>query len=120
MKVVFRAIGVLLIYFGILPFLALVVAYLSGFIIVGKDYSGEATVGIVTHHGFPVWFVGTAPGISIMSSWHLDRFAVNIGIWFLMLLTIGIVLHIRIRKKRSSNQASQRIAHPGGFANVEG
>ena len=109
-----------MIYFGLLPFLALVVAYLSGFIVVDTDYSEEATVGIVTHHGFPVWFLGTAPGISIMSSWHVDRFAVNIGIWLLMLLTIGIALHIRIRKKRRSNQASQRIAHPGGFANVEG
>jgi hypothetical protein len=105
MKTILKTIGTVLVYLGLVPVVALVFAYLSGFIIVGKDYSEEATVGIITHHGFPIWFIGTAPGISIMSSWHIDRFGANIAIWYVLLFAAAVVMHFNIRKKRSSNNA---------------
>jgi len=110
--------GLGFLYVVCIPVLAVVTTFLSGFIIVGKDYSEEATVGMITLQGFPVWFLGTAPGISIMSSWHLDRFGINFGVWFLALFCVGIATHIRIKKNKSSTQASEvtarKLAAPQG------
>ncbi len=91
-----------------IPVMALIATCLSGFIEVGKDYSQEATVGIITLRGFPVWFVGTAPGISIMSSWHFERFGINFAIWLLVLLCVGIASHVMIKKNKGSTQPNER------------
>ena len=103
MRRLLALLGLGLLYVVCIPVLALIAAYLSGFIVVGKDYSEEDTVGMITLRGFPVWFLGTATGISIMSSWHIDRFGINFGIWFLVLLCVGIATHVLIKKKRGSN-----------------
>jgi hypothetical protein len=101
MRRLLTLLGLGFLYVGCIPVLALIAAYLSAFIVVGKDYSAEATVGMITLRGFPVWFLETAPGISIMSSWHFARFGINFGIWFLLLLCAGIATHVMIKKKGS-------------------
>jgi len=95
--------------------LAYVITHLSAFIVVGHDHSEEATVGIITFRGFPVWFIEQAPGISIMSSWHFDRFQINLGVWFAILLLTATAIHIMIRRRKmkGSNQAFQAIGDPG-------
>ncbi len=103
-----KLLGLGFFYVVCIPVVALIAAYLSGFVVVGKDYSDEATVGMITLRGFPVWFLKTAPGISIMSSWHFDRFEINFGIWFLVLFCVGVATHVMIKKNRGSNKP----AHP--------
>jgi len=94
------------VYLGVVPFTALVTAYFSAAIVMGKNLSEEATVGIITYRGFPVWFLSEAPGISIMSSWHFNRFLINIFIWFLIFLSIATVTHIRIGKRKDPDNVS--------------
>jgi hypothetical protein len=108
----FGLLGAAFLYIGAIPLLALVAAFLTGFIVVGEDHSELATIGILSLHGFPVWFVATAPGISIMSSWHPDRYAMNVAIWVAALLAIAIVVHVKIRKRRASNALDPRPAKP--------
>ena len=60
---------------------ACVVSYFSGFITVHEDVSTEATVGITHFNGFPIWFYEQAPGISVFSAWHFERFMWNTVLW---------------------------------------
>ena len=106
MKKAFKITGAVIVYFGIVPFLALITNFLSAFITWGSDFSQKDTVGIITHHGFPVWFLSEAPGISIMSSWHFNRFLINIFIWFLIFMSIALVTHIRTGKRKDPDNVS--------------
>ena len=42
-----------------------IASYCSGVVTVAKDYTTEATVGITSFKGFPIWFNQDAPGIRI-------------------------------------------------------
>ena len=42
-----------------------VASYCSGVVTISKDYTTEATVGVTSFKGFPVWFNQAAPGIRI-------------------------------------------------------
>ncbi len=60
---------------------ACVVSYFSGFISVHEDVSTKETVGITHFNGFPIWFYEQAPGISVFSAWHFERFMWNTVLW---------------------------------------
>ena len=77
---------------------AFVCSFLSGFLTVFTDPSQEATVGVISLRGFPIWFYQAADGISIMRGWQLDRFGLNCMVWFLAwfsLFTYGAVRGVR-------------------------
>jgi len=46
-------------------FCGCVASFCSGYVTVAKDYTTEATVGITSFQGFPIWFNQDAPGIRI-------------------------------------------------------
>ena len=62
----------------------------SGFFPVAKDYTTEATVGITSFCGFPVWFKQAAPGIR--AGWIPNRIYANWCVWttVFMLACCGI------------------------------
>ncbi len=108
MKKWLKAVGLVFLYLAALPLLSLTISYISGFVVISKDYTEEATVGIIAHCGIPIWFYAHAPGISIMSGWHVARFLLNAAMWYLVLLIASILIQ-RTRHKRCSNQASDAI-----------
>lgn len=88
--------------------ISLLISCFSGLITVWTDYSTEATVGATRLKGVPIWFYEQAPGISIMSSWHPDRFLWNTGFW--ITLSVCIVLYMMRQTKRLTTSASQRAS----------
>ena len=96
----------------LLPIIGVITAYFSAFITVSKDYSAEATVGVISHRGFPIWFIGSADGISIMGSWHLERFTYNIYFWIVCYAALALLIFLRRKhrmKMNGSNKALQAI-----------
>ncbi len=88
----------MLVTFSVLV-VAPVVSYFTGRITVRVDTSTEATVGITRLSGFPIWFYEQAPGISIMSSWHPERFVWNTALWIAI---FGAFAMWRLRRKYKS------------------
>ena len=88
-----------------------IIGYFSGFITVMIDPSTEATIGITRLQGFPIWFYKAAPGISIMSSWHLNRFLCNTAFWtgfFLILATIYFICSHQKAKPAEQDDGANR------------
>jgi hypothetical protein len=80
-------------YFIIVPVvivLALVVSFLSGRLVTGHDFSQEATAGEIQLHGFPIWFLETAPGFSIVDGWHFARLLYNTLCWVGVFAVVGV------------------------------
>ena len=69
---------------------------------VSTSHEHEATVGIIRFAGFPVWFQELAPGISIMSSWHDDRFLVNTGVWIVGLLSCALLIGWKLKQRNNT------------------
>ena len=65
-----------------------VTSYCTGFITIAKDYSQEATVGVISYKGFPVWFCEAASGISAISGWHPERVYINWYVWTIIFVII--------------------------------
>ena len=91
--------------------LAFITSFLTGFIIIGKDMAEIDTVGVIAHRGFPVWFAGVAPGISIMGSWKQERFLLNTLIWTAAYL-IGAIAIRRNMRNREKEEKPQQAASP--------
>ena len=81
--------------------LAVITSFLTGFIIIGKEMAEIDTVGIIAHRGFPIWFAGVAPGISIMGSCKPDRFLLNTAVWAVAYLIAAFFIRGRGREKRT-------------------
>ncbi len=78
------------------------VCSLSGAVTVGIGEATKETVGITRFRGYPSWFYEQAPGISIMGSWHFDRFALNLVFWVVFLQLLLAVLVWRMKARRRS------------------
>ena len=65
----------------------------SSHIPVEYDDSEVETVGLIVRSGWPIWFMEQAPGISIMSSFKLDRAINNLVFWIAIWIFIFFVVH---------------------------
>jgi len=75
-----------------------VASHFSAFVTVGKDYADEATVGVVSYRGFPVWYYEAADGMR--GHLHDGRANVNWCAWtaVFMLICYGLRFAFAERK----------------------
>jgi hypothetical protein len=92
--------------------LSIVISYCSSFITVWIDYSTTETVGVTRLKGLPIWFYEQAPGIGIISGWHLQRLLWNTGFWIVLLFCVMLFL-TRQTKSRTmpSSESSETLDH---------
>ncbi len=86
-----KAIYLSILSVGIL-LLGLFLSLFSGRIVIGHDSSQVDTVGEIYFHGFPIWFLETAPGYSVVDGWHFQRLFVNTLSWICFLVLIAFVM----------------------------
>ena len=98
-----KTIGIVL----LASFLALLVSAFSMGVRVGTDAVEKETIGIQTKWGFPVWYKTTAPGLA-WAQFSGARFAVNAGVWFVVITSVLLGVRSK-RRNRSSNQAVHAI-----------
>ena len=92
-----------------------VVSFCSGFVTVVIDYTPINLEGITYYKGFPIWFIKAADGISIMSSWHLDRFQQNCIFWISLFIFIYLFFITRkyyLKKQRLQQQPTTPKEQP--------
>ena len=82
----------------------------SGFVTVAKDYTSEATVGVASLKGFPIWFDRDAPWIRI--GLIPNRVVANWGVW----TTVFMLICCGIYFKRTRS----RLVLPAGIVLVIG
>jgi len=75
-----------------------ILSYFSAWIAMGTDSSQEDTVGMIHRLGFPVWFLESAPGYSMVDGWHYTRLEINTIIWALAIFFLVILVQWRRRK----------------------
>jgi hypothetical protein len=82
-----------------------VLCSLSGWIEMGKDFSQEDTVGVITRNGFPVWYRENAPGYSVVDGMHFDRLDINTAIWVVAVFALAVLV---LRKRKSATVVDRR------------
>jgi hypothetical protein len=83
-------------------FLGFWLLLLSRLVPMGVSDSEIATVGRISYFGFPIWFVGTAPGESLMSAVHPVRLLLNFLFWSVCAFVAIIKIAKYGLRKRSS------------------
>jgi len=82
-----------------------VASFFSARLTVAKDYTEEATVGVISYRGFPVWFSEVADGMR--GFFYGGRFTANWAVWtaFFVLICCGLrfAFSKRGNKKKSSS-----------------
>jgi len=76
-----------------------IAAHFSTRVVMSEDSSQEATVGIISREGFPIWFVESAPGCSIYYGWHQARCYADIAVWAVVLVLLGLAVNRIIGKR---------------------
>ena len=82
--------------------LAPILCHLSGRIVVERDATQEATVGIIERNGFPIWFKENASGFSVVDGWHFHRLLLNVACWEVLVLGVLIAWLAWDRTKHKS------------------
>jgi hypothetical protein len=77
---------------------AILASYFSGRVVTGHDFSQVATVGEIQLHGFPIWFLETAPGFSVVDGWHFDRLLYNTLCWVGVFTVVALLSTKLLRK----------------------
>jgi hypothetical protein len=75
------------------------ISLFSGYVCVGRNFSGEGTVGVISRCGFPIWFQETAPGFSMADGWNFARYEINTLVWAVILaIAVQFVWLVRHRR----------------------
>jgi len=79
-----------------------VTSVFSVFVTVGKDYTQEATVGIISRKGFPIWYTESASGMGMGAGYHPYRWDANCLAWtvFFMVVVVFICYGIHFVKTK--------------------
>ena len=82
-------------------FCGLVASFFSVCVTVAKGYTEQATVGIISYKGFPVWFTMAADGMGFAGRFNFGRFQANWTVWALFFTLVCCGLRIALRKSRN-------------------
>ena len=90
-----------------------IISLVSGRIRMGTDDVAEATIGILTHWGFPIPYMWTAPGLA-WAHWEGTRFWANTFLWatILLLAWLGVTRHRRKSRAGKAGSKSGRDNEP--------
>ena len=77
-----------------------VASFCSEFVTVAKNYSDEATIGVVSYLGFPIWFTRAADGLGFSGRFNPERFNANWCVWATIFLLICCSLYFMKTKRR--------------------
>ena len=83
------AVGILLA--ALCSFCGCVASLLSGSVVVGKDYTQEETVGVISYFGFPVWFAKGASGTGYGGSHYPERWRANCRVWTVFFMCAAVL-----------------------------
>jgi uncharacterized membrane protein len=83
-----------------------IVSILSAHIAMGRDFSQEDTVGVITHGGFPIPFSDAAPGYSVVDGYNFARFYENTAVWAIVLFIAVQLCWIALKRHRSNVSAA--------------
>ena len=83
-------------------------SFFSVYVTVGKDHTQEATIGVISRLGFPIWFTETAPGMGMGEGYHPERWDANRRVWtgFFVCVTVLIAsgrFFMKRRQKKGIN-----------------
>jgi hypothetical protein len=70
-----------------------IAVHFSTVVVMSQDSSQEDTVGIISREGFPIWFVETAPGYSVVDGLHQNRLFANLLVWAAVLILVALAVN---------------------------